>query len=191
MKVVTKKKSVKQAAKSVVDETIQKQIKRRAASIKICFLRVEIILEGFACWSITQFYGFCWACLFSDYLQYIVRAEKQSSIYSKKRYTWIWISWRWTIFIVLQIIYHELNFRILKLHRGDLEYDAAVAVATDLLLLVKLLYIFSIYEGSFTANGSDVLFVNGIYAQKSLIETKFLHNKQAKETWLNCHEYSD
>ena len=41
-----------------------------------------------------------------------------------------------------------------------------------------------------SANGLKISNANGNYAHKSFIETKFSHNKDAKNTWLACQGYS-
>ena len=41
-----------------------------------------------------------------------------------------------------------------------------------------------------SANGLKISKANGNYALKSFIETKFSHNKDAKNTWLVCQGYS-
>ena len=39
-------------------------------------------------------------------------------------------------------------------------------------------------------NGIKISSANGNYAQEAFIETEFSHNKEAKDTWLKCQEYS-
>ena len=92
-------------------------------------------------------------------------------------------------FIDLQNIYLEVKCRILRPNGDKLEYDAGNAAATDAPFFVNntLHSLFS--ECSITANDIKTSY-NGNYAQKAFIETEFSHNKEAKDTWLNCQGYS-
>ena len=93
-------------------------------------------------------------------------------------------------FIDLQNIYLEVKCKILLTSGNNLRYDAGDATLSDSPCFVNntLHSLFS--DCTVSANGFKISSSNGYYAQKAFIETKFSHNKEAKDTWLKCQGYS-
>ena len=76
---------------------------------------------------------------------------------------------------------------------ADLKYDAGAAAdvtKTDAPYFCTNVLHSLFSDRTVSANGLKISNANGNYAHKSLIETEFSHNKDAKATWLACQGYS-
>ena len=92
-------------------------------------------------------------------------------------------------FIDFQKIFLEVNCKIVQSSEADLKYDATAAVditKTDSPYFCNNVLHSLLFDCTVSANGLKISNANGNYARKSFIETKFLHNKDAKNTWLAC-----
>ena len=95
-----------------------------------------------------------------------------------------------TNIIDLQNIYLEVKCKIVKTDNTNLNYVTGDATQQDTPVFVNntLHSLFS--DCTVTAQGVKVSSANGLYAHKAFIETEFSHNKEAKNTWLECQGYN-
>ena len=94
-----------------------------------------------------------------------------------------------TISIDLQNTYLEVECKIVK-SDSNLNYVIADASQQDTPVFVNnpLHSLFS--DCTVTTQGVKVSSANGLYAHKVFIETEISHNKEAKNTWLECQGYN-
>ena len=96
-------------------------------------------------------------------------------------------------FIDLQKIFLEFKCKIVQSSEADLKYDATAAAditKTDSPYFCNNVLHSLFSDCTVSANGLKISNANGNFALKSFIETKFSHNKDAKNTWLACKGYS-
>ena len=92
-------------------------------------------------------------------------------------------------FIDLQKIFLEVKCKSVQSSEANFKYDgtaAADVTKTDAPYFCNNVLHSLFSDCTVSANGLKILNANGNYAQKSFIETKFSHNKDAKNTWLAC-----
>ena len=92
-------------------------------------------------------------------------------------------------FIDLQKIYVEVKCQTQNADGTDLRYTAGDATATDAAYFINNVLHSLFANCTVSANGTKISSANGHYAHKKFIETEFLHETDAKKTWLKCHGY--
>ena len=96
-----------------------------------------------------------------------------------------------TSFIGLQNIYLEVQCKIVNADNTNLNYVTGEATQQEDTPVFGNNTLHSLFSNcTVTVQGVKISSTNGLYVHKSFTETEFSHNKEAKNTWLECQGYN-